>query len=823
MGDLALLLSSLALLLLAAPSPSDSPNSTLDVEPAEARLLGSDSSAQILVTDRRPDGHPVDLTASARFESANPSVAEVGPDGLIRPKGNGETEVTARAGDRARTVRVVVEDIANTRPIRFASEVVPVFTKLGCNSGSCHGKSTGQNGFRLSLLGFDPRFDYDALVFEARGRRVFPAAPESSLLLLKTTAKVPHGGGRKIAIDSPEYSTLRRWIAQGMPFASGKESKLARISVSPERRVLDRKAAQQLRVTAHYDDGSAADVTRLAQFSSNAPDLATVDEKGRLTALDSVGEAAVMVRFGGRVTVARATIPLGRPVPAWEAPASTNLIDRYVFAKLRELGIPPSEACTDAEFARRSSLEICGILPRLEDVAAFEKDSNPDKRAAWVDRLIARPEYADLFAMKWSAILRNKRMNLFGQQQGGDPATFAMHNWIRQSLAEDKPYDRFVAEILAARGDAGTNPPVVLYRPANRQNKEELVDDTAQLFLGLRIQCARCHHHPFEKWSQDDYYGFAAFFERIGLKAGNDPATPRVYVLPTGLARNPTDGKSYKPKALDGPELSDLGRNDDPRQALAAWMRKADNPFFAKALVNRYWKHFFGVGLVEPEDDLRVSNPASNPELLDALADDFVKSGYDLRHLVRLIATSKAYDRSSLPNEFNASDRQNFARYYPRRLPAEVLLDALNEVAGTAEKFAGLPKGFRAAQLPDDGFNSYFLDVFGRPKRESVCECERVAEPNLSQRLHLLNSGEMESKIGDGSGRAAKWAADEKRPDAEKFDELYRLCFSRPPIADESEVCLAHLAKRRAEGKAKQGFEDLVWTLLNSKDFMFNR
>lgn len=807
----------LALALLGAAAPSQS---SLEVEPAEIRLVGSDSSAQILASERGPEGCERDATARVRYESLDPKVAEVGPEGLVRPCGDGETRIVVRSGEERAEVSVVVADYANARPIDFAGEVVPIFSKLGCNSGNCHGKSTGQNGFRLSLLGYDPAFDYEALVREGRGRRVFPAAPEASLLLLKVTARIPHGGGKKIAVDSPEYNTLRRWIAQGLPAAGPRPNRIVRLTVSPGRRRLDHQQVQQLRAMAHYEDGSTADVTRLAQYQSNATDLAIVDDRGRVRALDAVGEAAIMVRFGGLVTVARATIPLGAEIPPWRPPASNNLIDRHVFAKLRELGPPPSGPCTDAEFARRSALDLCGILPKPEEVAIFEADPDPEKRAYWVDRLLARPEYADLFALKWSAILRNRRGPIVFNPNG-DPATFAIHAWIHQALAENRPYDQLVAEILTAQGEAKFNPPVALYRQFNRANNEELVDDTAQLFLGLRLQCARCHHHPFEKWSQDDYYGFASFFARIGRKAGDDPITPRIFVLPTGLARHPTSGKEYPPKALDGPELSGLGRRDDPRKALADWMRRPENPFFARALVNRYWKHFFGRGLVEPEDDMRVSNPPSNPELLDALAEDFIKSGYDLKHLVRLIATSRAYDRSSLPNESNAVDRQNFARYYPRRLPAEVLLDAINTVTDMPERFNGLPKGFRAVQLPDEGFGSYFLDVFGRPKRESVCECERSAEANLSQSLHLLNSGEIQGKLGGNEGRVARLVAD-SRPDAEKVEELYRLCFSRPPTDDEREICLAHLARRRAEGRLRQGYEDLVWALINTKEFQFN-
>jgi hypothetical protein len=812
-----LILTSVAWIALVALPATAAPE-RIQVEPAETRLIGSEASAQILVSGIGDADVPFDLTSSARYESADPKVAVVSSDGLIRPVGDGETEIGVRVGEQSSRVRVMVSDFANSRPISFPSEIVPIFTKLGCNSGNCHGKTAGQNGFRLSLLGFDPRFDYEALVREGRGRRVFPAAPASSLLLLKTTAKVPHGGGHKITAGTPEYKTLLRWIQQGMPYQVGSAAKLTRIEVTPQRRPLARKSTQQLRVTAAYDDGRVIDITRLARFQSNVADLATVSETGLIEALDSVGEAAIMVRFDGQVAVARAAIPLGKPVPAWEDPPSTSLIDPYVFKKLRELGIPPSDACSDAEFARRSSLDICGILPSPEEVAAYEKDNAPDKRSRWVAKLVDRPEYADLFALKWSAILRNKRVQF--NRQFADPDTFAMHGWIWQSLAENKPYDKFVREILAAKGDVTRNPPVVLYRQINR-NDEELVDDTAQLFLGLRIQCARCHHHPFEKWSQDDYYGFAAFFSRVGRKQGADQFTARVYTLEKGTARNPVTNTQHHPKPLDGPELSTLGPRRDPRDALVDWLREPDNPFFARALVNRYWKHFFGRGLVEPEDDLRVSNPATNPELLDALAADFVTSGYDLKHLVRTIATSRAYDRSSLPNAYNASDHQNFARYYARRMPAEVLLDAVNFVAGYDENFNGLPKGFRAAQLPDEGFASEFLDSFGRPKRESVCECERTAEASLSQTLLMLNSPDMQRKFAEGS-RLVAWAQD-NRPDAEKVDEIYLLCYSRPPTPDEREVCLAHLARRRGEKKVRQGFEDLVWTLVNTKEFLFNR
>jgi len=800
-----------AVLWLGAGEPSVA---SLEVEPARAALRGSDSLSQVIVTGRTKEGIPVDLTASARYAARDPGVATVDADGLIRPSGDGLTTIEIAAGGKTATLAVTVADYANARPVHFVGEVVPILSKHGCNAGGCHGKSGGQNGFRLSLLGFDPKGDYESLVQEGRGRRVFPTSPGASLLLKKPTTQVPHGGGKKFAVGSPEYNTLARWVGQGMPFGTGREPALVGLSVEPGRRVIPRKGRQQLRVVACYGDGTTADVTRLAQYQSNAAELAEVDLNGTVRALGGVGEAAIMARFGGLVAVARATIPSEAGASDWEEPAPGNFIDPLVFRKLRELGLRPSEACTDAEFARRSALDICGILPGPGEVVAFEADADPGKRARWVDRLLTRPEYADLFAMKWSAILRNKR----GLGEIALPGTFGFHGWIRQSLAENKPYDRFVAEIVATRGDPTTNPPVVWYRQV--KTLEERVDDSAQLFLGIRIGCARCHHHPFERWSQDDYYGYASLFARVGTKPGTDPTAPRVYNLGAGLASNPLTGEPRKPKPLGAPELADLGPYRDPRASLADWLRRPDNPFFARALVNRYWKHFLGRGLVDPEDDMRVSNPPSNPELLDSLADDFVRNGYDLKRLVRTIATSRAYDRSSQPNESNAVDRRNFARFYPRRLPAEVLLDAIDAVAGSREKFNGLPATFRATELPDDGFASYFLDVFGRPKRESVCECERSAEANLSQTLHLLNSDDVQGKLTSDAGRAARLAAD-PRSDAAKVEELYRLALARRPTDDERGECLAFLHRRRAGGKLRQGFEDLIWTLINTKEFLF--
>jgi hypothetical protein len=455
-------------------------------------------------------------------------------------------------------------------------------------------------------------------------------------------------------------------------------------------------------------------------------------------------------------------------------------------------------------------------LPEPGEVLALEADTDPDKRVKWVDRLLDRPGYADRFAMIWSALLRNKR-TLGALSQ---PGSFEFHAWIREALAENLPYDRFVYAILTATGDAAVHPPVVWFRQS--ATVEDQADDVAQLFLGVRLQCARCHHHPYERWAQDDYWGFAAFFSRIGRKAGPDPVTPRVFVLPEGRATDPLTGRSHAPRFPGSAEPLDLGPGRDPRAALAEWIRRPGNPFFARAVVNRYWKHFFGRGLVEPEDDLRASNPPAVPALLDALADDFVRHGFDLKRLARTLATSRAYERSGAPNAWNGPDRQGVSRFLPRRLPAEVMLDAIDAVCGTSSPFDGLPAGTRAVQLPDDGVDTpgRFLDTFGRPRRETVCGCERGAEPGLSQSLHLLNSEEIEQKVCSPSGRAARWAA-VPRPDDERVAELYRLAFSRLPTDEERSACLAHLARRRAEGRLRQGYEDLIWAVVNTKEFGF--
>jgi hypothetical protein len=776
------------------------------------QLSGRDSAQQIVVTGAYSTGQTRDLSRKATYETTPPGIVKVDEAGYVTPVAEGDATIKIVAGPGIESsLQVKVTNLVHDLPINFANQITPVFTKYSCNGGGCHGKSGGQNGFRLSLLGFEPKEDFEYLVKEGRGRRLFPAAPDQSLLLLKATARSPHGGGQRIEFDSPAYRVLKRWIEQGMPYGKETDPQVTHIEVLPTERLMERESSQQIVVVAHYSDGSTEDVTRTTQFDSNDTEMAEVSVTGLVTTGQLTGSVAVMARYQGHVGVFRSTVPLG--VAVNDLPPGTNFIDEAVQKKLRALGLPSSKVCDDSTYLRRVSVDLTGRLPTLEEVEQFLADQDPNKRVNLVNRLLDSTDYADYFANKWSAILRNKR-----RQDVEKPATFAFYDWIRTSLNENKPYDQFVREVVTATGEAGVNPPVGWYREVKDSSAQ--VEDTAQLFLGLRIQCARCHHHPFEKWSQQDYYGFAAFFAQVGRKKGEVQNNERIFHR-RGIAQasNPKTGQPVKPTGL-GDKTLELTADQDPRHYLADWMSNKDNPFFGKSLVNRYWKHFFGRGLVDPEDDMRVTNPASNPELLDALAKSFVDSGFDLKQLCRTIVTSTTYQLSAEPNEWNQDDKQNFSRYYPKRLNAEVLLDAIDQVTGTNTSFGGVPAGTRAVQLPDNGFNSYFLTVFGRPESSSACECERSSEANLAQSLHLLNSGEIQGKLTSGGGKAAVLANDKSRPHDVKVRELYLLAFGRPPVPDELQVALAHIQKNEAD--PKRAYEDIVWALVNTKEFLFN-
>ena len=798
----------------AKPSVDPASVQSLTVEPGVVTLRGRDSVQQVFATAKLTGDVIKDLTKRVAYKSSNDKVAVVDAEGIIRPVSDGTAEITGEFAGKSAKIAVTVEHTTNELPINFPNQIVPIFTKLGCNSGGCHGKASGQNGFKLSLLGFEPNLDHEFIVKEGRGRRLFPAAPDKSLLLLKATAQVPHGGGKRMDVDSHDYKLIRRWVTNGMPFGKPEDPVVTQITVNPPHRLLARGSEQQITVTAHYSDGTTEDVTRHAQYESNETEVAIVDNVGYVKSLDMSGEAAVMARYQGNVAVFRATVPLGVPIASYPDFPANNFVDQHTLAKWKQLGILPSDLCGDHEFIRRVMLDICGTLPTPDEVNAFVSDSASDKRAKLVDALLGRKEYADFFALKWSDILRVKRRGNANLRR----STFGFSRWINDQLRFDTPYDQFAREILAAQGDVSTSPPVAWYREI--RDAQAAVDDTAQVFMGLRIQCARCHHHPFEKWSQDDYYGFAAFFARVGRKPGLEglQEEQRIFAERTKEMNHPKTGKVMKPKGLDTPEL-DIPNDQDRRQYLADWLGDPNNPFFAKAVANRMWSHFFSRGIVNPEDDMRVTNPPSNPELLDALAKDFIANKYSLKHLVRTICTSRTYQLSSIPNDYNKHDKQNYARYYPKRLQAEVMHDAIVAVTGSPSGFNGMPPGTRAIELFDESSATYFLTVFGKPQRESACECERVGQANLAQSLHLLNSNEIQGKISGGS-RIAAWMNDKDKSDSDKLTELFLTCYARTPTAEEMELALKHIEAKK--DKKKEAYEDLMWVLINTKEFLFN-
>lgn len=775
-----------------------------------ALLSGKDASLQLLVTATDETGREHDVTRTVSWKIEPAEMIKISPNGTAIPQQDGTVTLTATSNGSSATTTLTVQGAALNRSLHFANDLVPVLTKYGCNGGGCHGKSEGQNGFKLSLLGFEPAEDFEHLVHESRGRRLFPAAPESSLLLLKGTGEMPHGGGARMERGSPDYQTFVRWMEQGMPRGDAAAAVPVKLSVQPAERLLGRDTDQQLQVTAHYSDGTWRDVTTLVQYDSSAKEMATVTPTGLVHTAQQPGDAAVMIRYMELVGVFRATIPLGAPLT--EFPPERNFIDQHVFAKLRTLGLPPAAVCDDATFLRRATIDITGRLPKPQEAAEFAAETTPNKREVLVDRLLATPEYAEYFASKWSALLRNKR--------GARPAygTQAFYSWLRDGINRNRPYSELASGLVTAAGTVSTAPAVAWYSTVPKPQDE--MQDIAQVFCGQRLQCAQCHHHPYEKWSQQDYFGFAAFFSTVGRKASDQPAEEAVFhQWAEASAQNPRTGKPVKPTPLGGKAL-ELEPQDDPRSALAAWLTAPENPFFARIFANRYWKHFFGRALVEPEDDLRVTNPPVNPALMEALTANFTKSGYDMKAFIRTICTSTTYQLSSLPNEHNATDRQNFSRFYPRRLQAEVLLDAIDSVTGLASRFPGQPVERRAVALPDDSFNkgSYFLTVFGRPENTSACECERTQDSSLAQSLHLLNSKGIQEKLTAATSRPALLAKD-TGPVEDRVRQLFVMAYGRPPEPGEATKAVEYITRKKGEPAA---WEDMVWALLNTKEFLFN-
>jgi hypothetical protein len=752
-----------------------------------------------------------DVTRDVRFASSDPAVARVDARGYVTPTGDGSARIAIERNRDRLEVPVRVSGFGSGKPVDFRREIVPLLSRLGCNAGGCHGKASGQNGFKLSLFGFDAAFDYDAITKEARGRRVFVGAPDHSLLLLKASAQVAHGGGKRMRPDSNEYQLFRRWIAAGVPASAPDAPRVVKLRITPGDRVLGRQQSQQLAVLAEYSDGSVRDVTRQAEYSSNLDVIARVDAEGMVRTLDLSGEAAIMARYLGYVAVFRALVPHGEPLAEIPEFKPANYVDELALAKWKKLGLRPSPLADDATFLRRVTIDLCGRLPTAEEARTFLADTSPDKRAKRIEKLLDSPDYPAYFALRWSTILRNS--NLAGANQ----AAYAFHNWIKDMIARNRPYDEFVRGIVAAAGEWQEAPAINWYWQSRDDQLHQVTADTAQVFLGVRLQCARCHHHPYERWGQADYYGLAGFFTRLGRKSFGEPPPYFAAASVTTGEKNPLTDKTPEPKYLDGPEAK-FTPEEDPRHALVDWMARPDNPFFARTLVNRLWGHFLGRGLYHEVDDLRETNPPSNPELLDALAKDFIRHKFDVKYIIRTILNSQVYQLASEPTPHNQNDRQNYARYYARRLPAEVFLDAIDQTTGTRSGFGGVSTNARAVDLPHEGFGSYFLDTFDRPRRVTSCECERSTGATLAQVLLLANSDEIESKIGSGDGRIARLLK-EKKPTSEIIEDLYLTAYARHPTVAELQR-ITNLVERQKD--QRQALEDVLWAIINTKEFMFN-
>lgn len=706
---------------------------------------------------------------------------------------------------------------AADKSLSFSNDVMPFVLKAGCASGNCHAKPEGQNNFKLSVFGFDPKHDYNEIVRDDRGRRLFLAAPEESLLLKKATGAIPHEGGARIEVGSEAYQTLLAWIKQGVPFAEEKEAKLAGVAVEPREKVYAKGASQKLKVTARYSDGSTRDVTRLSLYSSNDKEMAVVDEQGVIKVGTISGEGVVVASYMGMVDVARVTVPSDKKLAGdlYSKLPVNNEIDRLVYARLNKLGIVPSAGCTDEEFLRRASLDSVGVLPSAEQAKKFIADADPKKREKLVDELLKQSNYADYWAIKWGDLIRPNPSRV------GVKPVFLLDAWLRDAFRRNMPYNEMVRELLTAQGSTHEYGPAALFR-----DKREPADASAfvsQIFLGVRMDCARCHHHPSEKWTQEDYFQLAACFGQVkrkgqGISAPISGEPEYVWYAPGGKVEHPVTEAVMTPKAPDGPEMPYVD-GQDPRARLVDWMGGSENPFFAKAITNRIWGEFFGRGIVEPVDDFRASNPPTNEELIEWLAKDFITHGYDLKHLMRTIMLSHVYQLSSLPNEHNIADTKNFSRSYRRRLTAEVLLDAVCDVTGVKDGFDGLPKGARAVQTWNHKLSSDFMDAFGRPNASQECPCERDRKPSVVQALHLMNSNDLQSKLSSDDGQATKLAKS-KLAEPEIVRELYLATFNRLPQSRELESALRFF---NSPGATKEtATQDLAWALINSAEFVFN-
>lgn len=777
----------------------------LRVRPAEIQLDCPEACQQLLVD--QPGGLPGDLTRRVVYRSQDPSIVVVTPSGQVLPRGAGRGAVVVEhAGSRV-VVPVNVAGWSRVAPVSFRRDIIPILSKAGCNAGGCHGKAEGQNGFKLSVFGFDPTADFAALVSEGRGRRVSFSNPHDSLLLMKATAETPHGGGAKIPHNGLWYRRIARWIAEGAVLDETGPRSAVSIHVEPERVVLSARARQQLRVTAVDAVGRRRCVTLEAEYASNAGPIASVGRGGLISAGDVPGEAAILVRYMDLVAVCRVTLP--RNEVAFQRPPEQNFIDAHAWNKLDGLRIQPSALADDATFMRRVFLDTIGTLPSVDAARGFLDDRDPQKRKVLVDRLLERDEYADYWAMRWSDILRVDKDRITPQ------GAVAMTRWLRRQFRDNVPYDAFVRSVVTARGNTLAESPAAFYQIHDKP--EMLSRSISQLFLGVRIECAQCHHHPFERWSQTDYFALAGMFTGVGRK-GAPRGGQKIFSTAGADLKHPRSGKPVAAAGLGATPVA-FAAGADRRDVLAAWMTEPQNPFLSRMIVNRLWAHYFGRGLVEPIDDMRATNPATNPELLDALAAHLVEQRFDLKALTRTLLNSRLYQLAHVPNATNRLDDQNYSRAAWKALPAEVLLDAFCQATEVPEQFNGWPAGYRAIQIWDNRLPSYFFRVFGRPQRVSVCECERGNEPSIAQALHLMNSPESVRKIRHRDGRAARLAQSNKTDD-QIIDELYLATLSRRPAS--AERALMRQAFSESSGNRRAAIEDILWTLLNTREFVYN-
>jgi hypothetical protein len=787
----------------------------LRLQPATLTLNHPRQPHSVLVSGTT-DGQVVDLTGAASYSSADEKIAAVDSFGWIRPVASGKVNITIKAAGKSVTLPVTVELKAEAPPISFRHEVMPVFSKGGCNMGSCHGYSLGKNGFKLSLRGGDEAADYEALTQEFLGRRLNRHRPEASLLLRKGLGESAHRGGARMEAGDVMHETLLAWIRAGAPADLKNPLELVSVKVYPEKFVARPGQQQQLQLLATYSDGSVRDVTKLGVYTSNADSLVPVDEAGVVSARE-LGETAIVARYERLFAVSNVMV-LGKTAEFTAVAPQDNLIDKHVTAKLNDLRITPSELCGDAEFLRRVYIDLLGIQPTPTEVKAFLADAAPDKRAKVVETLFARPEFVDHWALKWGDLLQNSRSRL------SEPAMWAFREWIRSAVASNMPLDEFARRLLTSKGGPRDDPAAAFFLVSTDTN--DTLQRVTQVFCGVRMLCAKCHAHPFENWTQADYFGLASFFNQVTSKPDptRDPKDTKSKLVTLNLAAgnsvNTRTNAGQAPRFLGGGEVK-LAPGEDRREAYAKWLTAPENPFFAKSLTNRIWSYFYQRGIIDPVDDLRSTNPPSNPALLDALTKDFVAHKFDAKHLMRTIVSSHTYQRSTRANPTNAHDTLNYSRAIPRRMKAEVLVDCLVQATGVPEAFPGAPGGFRAVQLPDGSVPSPLLTMLGKPMRLEACECERSDESNMLQALEFINGKSILDRVSRAGGRVDTLLK-QKLTDAQVIEELYWWTVCRPPTEKEMEKSLAHFKEYDVKQRTEAA-QDLMWTLLNTKDFLFNR